>query len=103
MAGLGVVFIAVTIAVALFKTEKPVPPEDEPEDIVTSYQHMVSMLRLRPVQQLIVVLATWKMAFPITDAIAPLKLQEYGVPKEIMVYMTSLIMPIYILVPVFVA
>mmetsp|Transcript_85529 Transcript_85529/g.169728 ORF Transcript_85529/g.169728 Transcript_85529/m.169728 type:complete len:478 (+) Transcript_85529:80-1513(+) len=101
MFALGAMFIVVTILVALFKTENPVPPEDEPEDIVTSYRHMISILKLRPVQTLIVILATWKMAFPITDAVAPLKFQEYGIPKEHLAYLTSLIMPIYILVPVF--
>jgi len=100
MFALGVIFIVITLLVALFKTETPVPPEDEPEDIVTSYRHMVSILKLRPVQILITILATWKMAFPITDAVAPLKFQEYGIPKEHLAYLTSLIMPIYILVPV---
>merc|ERR1740121_1337039 len=57
------------------------------------------MLRLRPVRLLIAVLATWKVAFPVTEAIAPLKFQEYGVPKEHLAYMTSALMPMYILLP----
>jgi len=100
---LGIVFIVVTLLVALLKTETPVPPEEEPEDIVTSYRQMFSMLKLRPVRVLVVVLATWKMAFPVTDGVAPLKFQEYGVPKEHLAYMTSLLMPVYILLPVLAA
>mmetsp|Transcript_118993 Transcript_118993/g.379459 ORF Transcript_118993/g.379459 Transcript_118993/m.379459 type:complete len:470 (-) Transcript_118993:574-1983(-) len=100
---LGIVFITVTVLVALLKTEKPVPPEDEPDGIVTTYRLMLSMAKLRPVQVLMVVLATWKMAFPITDAIAPLKFQENGVPKEYLAYMTSLLMPMSIVLPVIAA
>merc|ERR1719215_637990 len=100
MFGLGIIFIVVTALVAVFKNETPLPPEEEPEDLATSYQHMIAMLKLKPVQKLVLILATWKMAFPITDAIAPLKLQEYGVPKEHLAYMASMLMPVYILLPV---
>ncbi|CAE8708253.1 unnamed protein product [Polarella glacialis] len=41
-----------------------------------------------------------KMAFAVTDSLAPLKFQENGIPKEHMAYMTSLLMPVYILLPV---
>jgi len=99
----GVVFLFVTLSVALIKTEKPVPQEDEPEDIPTAYGQMFSMLRLRAVRSLCVVLFTWKAAFAVMDSVAPLKFQEYGMPKEHMAYMTSLIMPVYILLPVFAA
>jgi len=46
------------------------------------------------------VLFTWKVAFSITDSIAPLKFQEYGVSKEHMAYITSILMPMYICLPV---
>jgi len=96
---MGVFFLVATVLIALFKTEAPVPKGEEPEDIATSYRQMFAMLQLRPIRLLIVVLFTWKMAFPITDAIAPLKFQEYGLPKEHLAYMTSILMPLYITLP----
>lgn len=99
----GVVFIIVTVAVALIKDETPVAPEDEPESIAVAYQQMLAMLRLAPMRQLIALLFTWKAAFPVLDSIAPLKFQEYGVPKQHLAYMTSLLMPMYIILPVFIS
>jgi len=103
MMGWGLLFIVVTILVALFKSENPVPPGDEPEDIPTAYRQMMAMLKLRTVRLLIVVLFTWKMAFAVSDGIAPLKFQEYGVRKEHIAYITSILMPVYILLPVVVS
>merc|ERR1712113_31486 len=99
----GVIFIIVTLAVAVAKTESPVPPEDEPEDIYTSYTQMLAMLRLRAVRILILVLFTWKAAFALVDNVAMIKFQEYGIPKEHMAYMTSVLMPVYIVLPILVA
>lgn len=99
----GVVFIVVTLVVAVAKTEAPLPPEEEPQDIQTSYRQMLSMLRLRSVRVLCVVLFTWKAAFAITDSTAMIKFQEYGIPKEHMAYMASLLMPVSIVLPVVVA
>lgn len=96
----GVIFIVVTVVVAVLKDETPVAPEDEPEGIAVAYRQMMAMLRLAPMRQLIALLFTWKAAFPILDSIAPLKFQEYGIPKEHLAYMTSLLMPLCILLPV---
>lgn len=99
----GCVFLAVTIAVAVGKAEAPVPPEDEPEGIRTAYGQMLSMLRLRAIRGLVAVLFTWKAAFAVVDSVAPLKFQEYGMLKEHMAYMTSLLMPVYVMLPVLVS
>eukprot|EP00418_Pyrodinium_bahamense_P043070 CAMPEP_0179191514 /NCGR_PEP_ID=MMETSP0796-20121207/95127_1 /TAXON_ID=73915 /ORGANISM="Pyrodinium bahamense, Strain pbaha01" /LENGTH=381 /DNA_ID=CAMNT_0020895743 /DNA_START=244 /DNA_END=1386 /DNA_ORIENTATION=- len=103
MAAWGCIFVVVTILVAVAKAETPVPPEHEPEDIATCYKQMVSMIRLRAIRSLTIVLFTWKAGFAIVDGVAPLKFQEYGVSKEHMAYMTSILMPVYVLLPVFVA
>lgn len=95
----GIAFIVVTVLVGCLKREEPVSQEHEPEDLAASYRQMLRMFSLPPLRLLIVVLFTWKMAFPITDAIAPLKLQEYGVPKEHLTYMMSSLMPVYMLLP----
>lgn len=99
----GVTFIVVTLLVAFFKAEQPVPSTDELNGIGAAYQEMASLLRLRAVHLAIAVLFTWKVAFAATDAVAPLKFQEYGMTKESMAYLTSLVMPVYIVVPAIVA
>lgn len=64
------------------RTEKPLPPEDEPEGILDAYLQMLRMLALRPVQLLFLMLFTWKVPFAICESVAPVKFQEYGIPKE---------------------
>lgn len=100
MTVIGVLFLVVTTVVVIMKTEKPVPPEEEPEDVLTAYRQMGSMLTLRPMRQMILVLFTWKMGFAVADGVAPLKFQEYGVPKEHLAYLSTVLMPAYIALPV---
>ncbi|CAE6935475.1 Slc33a1 [Symbiodinium natans] len=97
--GNGLFFLAVTLLVALGKTEKPLPPEEEPEGILESYTQMLRMVELKHVRNLFVVLVTWKAPFAVCESVAPLKFQEYGIPKEHIAYVTSLLMPLYILLP----
>mmetsp|Transcript_53596 Transcript_53596/g.149089 ORF Transcript_53596/g.149089 Transcript_53596/m.149089 type:complete len:451 (-) Transcript_53596:110-1462(-) len=96
----GIVFITVTVAVAVLKPETPVPPEDEPDGVVEAYTHMFNILRLGPIQTTVAVLFTWKLAFAVVDSVAPLKFQEYGVPKEHMAYLGSILMPLEIVLPI---
>eukprot|EP00927_Polykrikos_kofoidii_P066772 TRINITY_DN62338_c0_g1_i1.p1 TRINITY_DN62338_c0_g1~~TRINITY_DN62338_c0_g1_i1.p1 ORF type:complete len:519 (-),score=73.77 TRINITY_DN62338_c0_g1_i1:16-1572(-) len=101
MAVWGVAFIFITLAVALLKREGPEPKTGEPEiDVAMAYKSMLAMLRLRAVQSLIGILFTWKACFAVVDSVTPLKIQEKGMPKEHMAYMTSLVMPVYILLPI---
>ena len=37
MSSMGVLFLVVTVVVAIFKKEKPLPPEEEPEGIRDAY------------------------------------------------------------------
>ncbi|CAK0800374.1 unnamed protein product [Prorocentrum cordatum] len=89
----GLCFLVVTLAVAVLKAEAPVPPEDQPEDIPTAYGQMLDILKLRAIRSTAVLLFTWKVAFAI-ESLAPLKFQEYGVPKEHLAFVTSTIMPL---------
>lgn len=102
MFGWGLIFITITLAVAIFKAEKPVPPEDEPEDVAAAYGQMMAMLRMPAIRSLVLVLFTWKAGFGIEGALVP-KFQEHGVPKEHLAYMTTLIMPVYIVLPIIVS
>ncbi|CAE7334007.1 SLC33A1 [Symbiodinium pilosum] len=95
----GIVFMVVTILVGVLKAEGPVPSDEQPESISTSYGNMLNILRLRPIRLLLLLLVTIKFPFAVADSIAPLKLQEYGVKKEHMAYIASGMMPVYILLP----
>eukprot|EP00931_Biecheleriopsis_adriatica_P017957 TRINITY_DN12709_c0_g1_i2.p1 TRINITY_DN12709_c0_g1~~TRINITY_DN12709_c0_g1_i2.p1 ORF type:complete len:504 (+),score=103.70 TRINITY_DN12709_c0_g1_i2:63-1574(+) len=98
---MGIFFILVTVCVALLKQEEPLSKEDEPEGLVEAYSVIFSMLKLKPIRTLIIVMFTWNLGFAVVDSVAPLKFQEYGVPKEYMTYMSSVIMPLEIVLPVF--
>ena len=52
------------------------------ESVSTAYRSMLKILRLPPVQLLMLLLATWKFPFAVADQVAPLKLQDLGVKKE---------------------
>lgn len=99
----GVVFVSVTFAVAILKKEKATPPDEGRDDILSAYSQMVSILRLRSVRALMLILFTWKVGFSTIDGVAALKFQELGIPKEHMAYMTSILMPVYIALPVVVS
>ncbi|CAL1142487.1 unnamed protein product [Cladocopium goreaui] len=100
MSSCGIFFIAVTVIVAIFKKEKPLPPEDEPEGIRDAYVQMLRMISMKPIQLLFVMLFTWKVPFAVCESVAPVKFQEYGIPKEHIAYVTSVLMPMYIMIPI---
>jgi len=39
-----------------------------------------------------VMLFTWKVPFAVCESVAPVKFQEYGIPKEHIAYVTSVLM-----------
>jgi len=98
----GLIFLVVTTLVAALKSEKPVPLEDEPDDIATAYEQMLRVANLKPVRSLIFILFTWKAGFAMENALVA-KFQEYGVPKTHLAYLTTAVMPIYIVLPVIVS
>ncbi|CAK9056963.1 Acetyl-coenzyme A transporter 1 (AT-1) (Acetyl-CoA transporter 1) (Solute carrier family 33 member 1) [Durusdinium trenchii] len=100
MSSMGLLFLVVTAIVAILKKEKPLPPEEEPEGIRDAYMQMLRMTGLRPIQLLFVMLFTWKVPFAVCESVAPVKFQEYGIPKEHITYVTSLLMPMYIMIPI---
>ena len=96
----GIFFVVVTVIVAAIKPEAPLKEADKPEGVVEAYTSIFAILQLKPVRTLIVVLFTWKLGFAVVDSVAPLKFQEYGVKKEYMTYMNSVLMPLEILLPI---
>jgi len=99
------VFLVVTVAVAVAKSERPEAHDEHgsPESVSDCYRRMLQMLGLRATRALAAVLLTWKVGFAIVDTVAPLKFQEYGVRREHMAYMTSVLMPVYLVLPILIA
>lgn len=95
----GTVFVAVTLAVAVFKTEEPARPEEEPEGLQEAYGAMYRMARLRPVQLLALHLLTRALAFVPADIMAAGRLQDAGFPKETLASIKLFVTPLEIVMP----
>lgn len=81
MAFFGWVFLVVTLLVWLFKGEKELPPSEEPESVLQTYQQVLGLSKLGTVRGLVLVLMTVKFAFAPADSVATFKLQDLGMPK----------------------
>jgi len=95
----GWVFLVVTVFVWIFKTERPIAPEDEPEGLIDTYRHVAGMFRLRSVQMLFLILLTCKIPFAPADAVSTFKLQEYGMPKADIATISPILLIIGLLLP----
>mmetsp|Transcript_16032 Transcript_16032/g.48961 ORF Transcript_16032/g.48961 Transcript_16032/m.48961 type:complete len:453 (-) Transcript_16032:315-1673(-) len=92
MAFWGYVFIFTTLYVMFFKREEKADPDDEPaEGVVDTYRSLWRVLSLPSVRQLAVVLLTARAAFGAADAATSLKIVEYGMPKEDLAFLTTLL------------
>ncbi len=63
-------------------TERVPNYEDDSANIALAYRSLYHILRLRPVQQLVVCLLLSKCGFSAFDSVVSLKLIDYGFPKE---------------------
>lgn len=77
----GWVFIITTTVICSIKAEKPLSDDDIPGTYLETYQQVVSIFRLKPIQSLCFILLTCKIGFAATDSVGSFKLQEYGMPK----------------------
>ena len=99
----GVLFLLSTAYLLLFKHEAAYVPTSESDHGVTSlYKQIYHILTLPPIQQLVVVLLTSRLAFTAADNITVLKLTEYGFPKEHMAVMVFFLFPFELVFPVIV-
>jgi PAT family acetyl-CoA transporter-like MFS transporter 1 len=103
MSASGWVFIVLTFLVWVFKVEKPIDPEDEPEGLVETYAHVVSMFRLKAIQQIFFILVTCKIPFAPADSVSGFKLQEYGMPKADIATISPVLLVIGLFLPALVA
>lgn len=96
----GYVMLLTTLIVWFFKTEKP-EPHDSNLSIMKTYRQMWSVCRLPSVMSLTLVLLTCKIGFSAAEAVAPLKLVEYGLPKEKLALLSPILIPLGIFIPIF--
>ena len=68
-------FIISTIVLIIFKKEKLDESGDVPEGLFETYRHIIAIFRLKPVQQLSVLLLSCRIAFAPADAVQGFKLQ----------------------------
>ena len=92
----GFLFIITTVLIAMFKVEKPAPSIPSVKE---AYVEMWNIFRLPAVQSLCFVIFLSKVAFAPGDAIAGLKLQSKGMPKEHMATIGTIIGLISIFLP----
>eukprot|EP00471_Norrisiella_sphaerica_P003717 CAMPEP_0184489148 /NCGR_PEP_ID=MMETSP0113_2-20130426/14562_1 /TAXON_ID=91329 /ORGANISM="Norrisiella sphaerica, Strain BC52" /LENGTH=515 /DNA_ID=CAMNT_0026872403 /DNA_START=52 /DNA_END=1599 /DNA_ORIENTATION=+ len=64
---------------------------------------MLRVVRLPRVQELLVILFTWKFGFSCAESVLLLKLQETSFSKESITYMRTIVSPLEMLVPVLVS
>ncbi|OCF73566.1 hypothetical protein I204_05409 [Kwoniella mangroviensis CBS 8886] len=77
-----VVFVLVTVLLAIYKTEDP-PAEDDPDmDVKKVYKVMWSIVRLKNIQSFLLVHLVCKIGFMVNDSVTGLKLLEKGLSKE---------------------
>lgn len=95
----GAAFIAITLLVALVKTEAAVRSDEHVEGIREVYLQMSEVVKLGAVHELIIVLLTWKFASAAGEAATVLKLQERGMPKEHAATLSMVLLSTQILVP----
>ncbi|WRT63922.1 uncharacterized protein IL334_000849 [Kwoniella shivajii] len=77
-----VVFVFITILIAVYKTEDP-PAENDPDmDVKKVYKIMWSIVRLKNIQSFLCVHLVCKIGFMVNDSVTGLKLLEKGLSKE---------------------
>lgn len=96
----GVVFM-ITTTLVMAKHEK----NDDDSDITVfeTYKLLGRIVSLRKVQKLVLFLFTCKIGFAATDAVTPLKLVEYGIPKAKLALLAVPMTPVQIVLPLLIS
>lgn len=90
----GVMFLIITTALWAFKREK-----DDKEDVTVAraYQEIYGVIQLPNIKTLIFILLTFNVAFAPMDYMASLKLTDYGMPARHLAFISTLLMPLQML------
>lgn len=92
-------FVASTIAVAAFKTEAPIPPEEQVEGLVEAYQSMYRICCRPCFRKLALHLFSRSLPFIPAEVLAPGRLQDRGFPKESLANIKLVVTPLEIVMP----
>ncbi|XP_017778202.1 PREDICTED: acetyl-coenzyme A transporter 1 [Nicrophorus vespilloides] len=101
----GWIFLITTTVVAFLKKEEH-RDEDNSEDnrdLKKAYSSLLQILKLQPVQTLVLILLTAKIGFSATDSVMTLKLVEAGIPKERLGLLAVPLIPLQIALPLVIA
>jgi len=93
------VFLATTVLVWAFKSEAPISEDDQIEGVAEAYMQMYKVLRLRPVQLLVLCLVSRSLAFIPMDVMASGRLQDSGFPKESLATIKLFVTPLEMALP----
>eukprot|EP00013_Stygamoeba_regulata_P020339 CAMPEP_0177654508 /NCGR_PEP_ID=MMETSP0447-20121125/14375_1 /TAXON_ID=0 /ORGANISM="Stygamoeba regulata, Strain BSH-02190019" /LENGTH=591 /DNA_ID=CAMNT_0019158173 /DNA_START=194 /DNA_END=1969 /DNA_ORIENTATION=- len=80
----GIMYLGITVLLAVFKHERPTSQKDAKQSVSSVYRKILSIIRLAPVKQLMILLLVYKVGFVANDSVTALKLIEKGFKKEYM-------------------
>lgn len=95
----GVVFI-ITTTLVMAKHEKS---DDSEITVFETYKLLGRIISLKKVQKLVLFLFTCKIGFAAADAVTPLKLVEYGIPKSKLALLAVPMTPVQIVLPLLIS
>lgn len=95
----GTVFLASTVAVALFKKEAATAADEQLESLWETYVTMYRVLCRPPIQKLAIHLFSRALAFIPADVMAPGRLQDRGFPKESLATIKLVVTPLELVMP----
>nr|XP_018266935.1 uncharacterized protein I303_00915 [Kwoniella dejecticola CBS 10117]OBR89093.1 hypothetical protein I303_00915 [Kwoniella dejecticola CBS 10117] len=77
-----ILFVLVTVLLAVYKTEDPPAADDPDMDVKKVYKVMWSIVKLKNIQSFLCVHLVCKIGFMVNDSVTGLKLLEKGLSKE---------------------
>lgn len=102
----GLIFCLTTTGVWLLKHEKDKSEVDldEPEfGLLGTYQILGRILKMKTMQNLIILLLTCKIGFAAADSLTVLKLTESGVPKDRLALLSIPLTPVQVFLPLYIS
>lgn len=105
----GLVFLATTTLVAIFKRENNprdhqatgdiLRTEEDELDIWQTYKLLLGIMKMKPIRTLAAILLTVKVTFAACDSVTSLKLIDAGVPKDKLALLAVPLVPLQIILP----
>lgn len=103
----GLIFLATTTLVAIFKHEKGARDmstgdggnEELKLDIGQTYKQLLEIMKMKPIRTLAAILLTVKVTFAACDSVTSLKLIDAGVPKDKLALLAVPLVPLQIVLP----